>query len=377
MGALPKEPAAVDVSSEGTLLWLRRPNGSWWPSIVISPLDVPGGCAAQPRCPATPIMLLGHRDGPTFVEWCNLGSCKRVKPFRCGDLDFDQRITDAQALAATHTGDTKTRTYNKGRYARMEDAIIQALEIEEARALEPHGGSCSPKPNMRNVVSTESSCSHAVATDSSTAIQPPSPKRKRKTPYDSEDDAPKGSRRMRDLRDIGSKTVPMELSNAGTISVLNYDISSVSQVARSKQSHATAKRKHATADQDQPSGSSRKKDRSRPLSELCHGDMWNGFRSNGQQADARLLGVGSCLSSSSGTLTLGTSLDKTTSRRIGAFKTDHAEGIEISCVTELLNDGFHHGDDFVKIPLDAASILEAVANISTYCVNKASYLETQ
>ena len=76
MGALPKEEdasepelsPAVDVSAEGTLVWLRRPNGSWWPSIVISPQDVPVGCAAPPRCAATPIMLLGRRrDGPTFV----------------------------------------------------------------------------------------------------------------------------------------------------------------------------------------------------------------------------------------------------------------------------------------------------------------------
>jgi len=69
MGGLPKEGApAVDVSVEGTLVWLRRPNGSWWPSIVISPQDVPEGCAPPPRCPATPIMLLGRRpDGPTYV----------------------------------------------------------------------------------------------------------------------------------------------------------------------------------------------------------------------------------------------------------------------------------------------------------------------
>lgn len=67
-GLLKEEGPAVDVSVEGTLVWLRRPNGSWWPSIVISPQDVPEGCAPPPRCPATPIMLLGRRpDGPTFV----------------------------------------------------------------------------------------------------------------------------------------------------------------------------------------------------------------------------------------------------------------------------------------------------------------------
>jgi hypothetical protein len=58
---------AVDVSAEGTLVLLRRPNGTWWPSIVISPLDVPEGCPAPPRCPAVPIMLLGQRNGATYV----------------------------------------------------------------------------------------------------------------------------------------------------------------------------------------------------------------------------------------------------------------------------------------------------------------------
>ncbi|XP_062232333.1 uncharacterized protein At1g51745-like isoform X2 [Phragmites australis] len=359
------EAPALDVSAEGTLLWLRRPNGSWWPSIVISPLDVPDGCAAPPRCPATPIMLLGRRDGATFVEWCNLDKCKRVKPFRCGELDFDQRITNAQALAAARIRGSTTKTYNKCRYARMEDAIIQALQIERARALEAesksrHGDTCSAKPNKGNGVTTKSCSPHAAARDSSTVVQPPLPKRKRKTPYDSEDDAPTGSRRMRDLSDIGSKTVPMELSNAGTISVLNHDLPSVSQVKRSKQSpHSTAKRRHATADQDQPCGGSRKKDRSRPLSELCNGDMWNGFRSNGQKADEQIMGVGTCPTSSSGTSSLGTSLDKTSSHHCGAFKTDEAKGTEISCMTGLLKDDFRHGDDAVETPRTAGSILEA------------------
>uniref|UniRef100_A0A0A9F4N5 Uncharacterized protein n=1 Tax=Arundo donax TaxID=35708 RepID=A0A0A9F4N5_ARUDO len=312
-------------------------------------------------------MLLGRRDGPTFVEWCNLDKSKRVKPFRCGELDFDRRITNAQALAATG----KTTAYSQGRYARMENAVIQALEIERARALEAdgnthHGDSCPTKPNMGNGVSTKSSSAHAAAAmDSSAVIQPPSPKRKRKTPYDSEDDVPKGSRRMRDLRDIGSKTVPMELSNAGTNPVLDYDRPSVSQVKMSNQSHATAKRKHATADQDQPCGSSRKKDRSRPLSELCNGDMWNGSRSSGQRADECITGVGSCSSSSSGTSSLGTSLDKTSSHRSGAFRTDQAKGTEISCMTGLLNDDFRHGHDFVETPLTAGGIFGA-DHLQTY-----------
>lgn len=379
MGGLPKEEEEedasepegapeVDVSAEGTLVWLRRPNGSWWPSIVISPEDVPSACTAPPRCGATPIMLLGRRrDGPTFIDWCNLDRCSRVKPFRCGELDFEQRITNAQAVAATGSCN-----YNKGRYARKEDAILQALNIERERALEPasktylHGGTCSlnPKIEMPN-----GQVKDAAAKGPSTTIHslplplplpPPPPKRKRKTPYDSEDDAPKGSRRMRDLRDIGSKTVPpMDSPHAGTISVPKYDdLPNVGQVKTSVQSHASTKRKHAAAHQDQPYGVPRKKDRSRPLSELCNGDMWNGSRPNGHKADEHFLGAATCSSSSSGTSTLDSSLETTSCHRRAAFKTDQAKGTEISCMSRLFTDDFHHRDDFVETPLAGRSILE-------------------
>ncbi|CAD6270966.1 unnamed protein product [Miscanthus lutarioriparius] len=385
MGGLPKEGApAVDVSVEGTLVWLRRPNGSWWPSIVISPQDVPEGCAPPPRCPATPIMLLGRRpDGPTYVDWCNLDRCKRVKPFRCGELDFEQRITNALTLAAT--GNRSTWSYNKGRYARMEDAILQALDIEKERTLGPatkaylHAGSCSPSTKIEM---PNGQVKDAAAKDASPAIQlspplpllpppplplplpppPPPPKRKRKTPYDSEDDAPKGSRRMRDLRDIGSKTAPpMDLPHSAAISAPKYDdLPNDGQVKRIVHSQATTKRKHAAAHQDQPCGIPRKKDRSRPLAELCNGDMWNGSRPNGQKADEHLLGVATCSSSSSGTSTLDTPLDTNSCHRSAAFKTDQAKGTEISCMTRLLSDDSRHGNDFVETPPAAQNIVEPV-----------------
>ncbi|KAL6841558.1 hypothetical protein ACP4OV_028701 [Aristida adscensionis] len=351
--------AEVDVSAEGTLVWLRRPNGTWWPSIVISPRDVPAGCPAPPRCAATPIMLLGRRGGPTYVDWCNLARSKRVKPFRCGELDFEQRIAKVLALAASH----KSPKSYKGRYGRLEDAVLQALEIERARALEADGkGGCSATPNMGNGGTTKASSSstHAAAGDCSTVTPPPpSPKRKRKTPNDSEDDAPKGFRRMRDLRDIGSKTVPVDLPNAGTVSSLSCDLPSVTQVKRSKPSHTTPKRKHAAADQDHPCGSARKKDRSRPLSELCNGDMWNRFRANGQKADARSMGMGSCPSSSSGTSSLDAPMDNGSSHRTSALKTDQATGTEFSCSTGLLDENFPHGNHFVETTLAARSILES------------------
>ncbi|KAF8724822.1 hypothetical protein HU200_020760 [Digitaria exilis] len=264
MGGLPKEEdasategaPAVDVFAEGTLVWLRRPNGSWWPSIVISPQDVPGGAVSptRPRC-ATPIMLLGRRpEGSTFVDWCNIERCKRVKPFRCGELDFEQRITNALALSAA-TNQTAWN-YNKGRNARMEDAILQALDIERERAVEPaskaylHGGTCSPNPkiDMPNGLVKD-----AAAKDPSTAIQSPSPppkRRKHKTPYDSEEDAPKGSRRMRDLRDIGSKAVPpMDVPHAATCSSSSSGTSTLDSSLDTTSCH-----RHVTFKTDQAKG---------------------------------------------------------------------------------------------------------------------------
>lgn len=297
-------------------------------------------------------------------DWCNIDRCKRVKPFRCGELDFDQRINNALALSAA-TNQTAWN-YNKGRNARMEDAILQALDIERERAVEPaskaylHGGTCSPNPkiDMPNGLVKD-----AAAKDPSTAIQSPSPppkRRKHKTPYDSEEDAPKGSRRMRDLRDIGSKAVPpMDVPHAGTISVPKYDdLPNVGQVKTSVPSHASTKRKHAAAPQDQPCGNPRKKDRSRPLSELCNGDMWNGSRSNGHKSNEHIVGVATCSSSSSGTSTLDSSLDTTSCHRHVTFKTDQAKGTEISCVTRLLTDDSCHGGDFVETPLAGRSVLE-------------------
>lgn len=165
---------------------------------------------------------------------------------------------------------------------------------------------------------------------------------------------------MRDLRDIGSKNVPpMESPRAGTISVPKYDdLPNVGQVKTSVPSHAATKRKHAAAHQDQPCGIPRKKDRSRPLSELCNGDMWNGSRSNGHKSSEHILGVATCSSSSSGTSTLDSSLDTTSFHRHATFKTDQAKGTEISCMTRLLTDDSHHRGDFVETPLAGRSVLE-------------------
>ncbi|KAM3300836.1 hypothetical protein ACQJBY_041725 [Aegilops geniculata] len=227
----------ADVSAVGALVWVRRPNGSWWPGRVASRLELPDGCPAPPRSPATPILLLGRRDGPAFVEWCNLERSKRVKPFRCGEADLDDLIRRAEEQAA------RRRRASAARNARKEDAVLQALDIERARLR------LRPRPP-------------STAAAAPPSCPPPPPPRKRKTPNDSEDDAP-AARRMRDLTDIGSPTKP-----------------ATGQMTRSRQAHhdaaAAAKRSKVPPTVDQvdnnlPCGALRKKDRSRPLSELCNG----------------------------------------------------------------------------------------------------------
>uniref|UniRef100_A0A0E0L6K8 PWWP domain-containing protein n=1 Tax=Oryza punctata TaxID=4537 RepID=A0A0E0L6K8_ORYPU len=330
-----------DVSwSEGTLVWVRRPNGSWWPGRVISPVDVPDGCPAPPKAPATPIMLLGRRQGPTFVDWCNLERSKRVKPFRCGESEFDDCIAKAQTQDALRRSTTTTTTtttgnknknkrdYNTGRYARKEDAILQALQIERACFQDAHTESTALNLPMST-------------TQSSHAAQPPSPtpNRKRKTPNDSEDDAPHCFPRMRDLSDIGSNTFPNRLPT------LSHHLPTACPVKRSRQSNATTKRKQPTPHPDHLYATARKKDRSRPLSELCNGDMWNGFKPNAPAP--------TCSTSSSGTSILDTVMEKCSSHRDGASKEDKSK---MSCMTSLPAHDFSHGNTFAATSLLTGSI---------------------
>lgn len=55
-------------------------------------------------------------------DWYNLEKSKRVKPFRCGDFDdCIERVESSQALTIR----------KREKYARREDAILHALELEK------------------------------------------------------------------------------------------------------------------------------------------------------------------------------------------------------------------------------------------------------
>lgn len=102
----------------GSIVWVRRRNGSWWPGQIIGPDDHSTSHLTSPRS-GTPVKLLG-RDHAS-VDWYNLEKSKRVKAFRCGE--FDDYI---EKIEASHEMPLKKRE----KYARREDAILHALELE-------------------------------------------------------------------------------------------------------------------------------------------------------------------------------------------------------------------------------------------------------
>lgn len=106
-------------SAAGTLVWVRRRNGSWWPGRILGPDELPGAHLLSPRS-GTPVKLLGREDAS--VDWYNIEKSKRVKAFRCGE--FDDCIERARSLASL-------LRKKREKYARREDAILHALELEK------------------------------------------------------------------------------------------------------------------------------------------------------------------------------------------------------------------------------------------------------
>lgn len=98
----------------GSIVWVRTKNGIWWPGTVMSDHHHFPFTASRAK-----IKLLG-RDNAS-VDWYNLESSKRIKAFRCGE--FDECIRKAES--------TKAMASTKNlKYARLEDAILRALELE-------------------------------------------------------------------------------------------------------------------------------------------------------------------------------------------------------------------------------------------------------
>ncbi|XP_045811773.1 uncharacterized protein At1g51745-like [Trifolium pratense] len=106
-------------SAVGSLVWVQRRNGSWWPGQILCSDDVTGSDNPTSSRSGTPVKLLGREDA--IVEWYNLEKSKRVKAFRCGEFDgLIERAECAQGMPLK----------KREKYARREDAILHALMLE-------------------------------------------------------------------------------------------------------------------------------------------------------------------------------------------------------------------------------------------------------
>ncbi|KAF5727859.1 hypothetical protein HS088_TW22G01556 [Tripterygium wilfordii] len=235
--------------SVGGLVWVRRRNGSWWPGRIVALDEISESCLASPKS-GTPVKLLGRDDAS--VDWYNLEKSKRVKAFRCGE--YDQCIEKAKASAANPNRKAV-------KYARREDAIIHALELESALQGRDHQYVYS---KMNNLVGEQSSpaqvsptISHSGEDDelineesdseddsgsaqelsqSGISFEEPTHNgaskvqsgqgKRRKPSNDSEDDGTEAIKRMKGIEDlgmcVGSKR---KLSGGGAVELVQHDCS--------------------------------------------------------------------------------------------------------------------------------------------------------
>ncbi|XP_078445809.1 tudor/PWWP/MBT superfamily protein [Wolffia australiana] len=140
-GGLGEGGLAMVDCSVGTIVWVRRRNGSWWPGRILGQHELSASHLMSPRS-GTPVKLLGREDAS--VDWYNLEKSKRVKAFRCGE--FDACIERAEAALG---GPIRKRE----KYARREDAILHALELEkrQVQPLHPNSGLVSNAASAMNV----------------------------------------------------------------------------------------------------------------------------------------------------------------------------------------------------------------------------------
>lgn len=57
--------------SVGSIVWVRRRNGSWWPGKIVGPEELSTSHLTSPRS-GTPVKLLGREDASVYVSNCSL-----------------------------------------------------------------------------------------------------------------------------------------------------------------------------------------------------------------------------------------------------------------------------------------------------------------
>lgn len=218
----------------GTIVWVRRRNGSWWPGRILGVEELSATHLMSPRS-GTPVKLLGRDDAS--VDWYNIEKSKRVKAFRCGE--YDDCIEKAKAYA-------NLPAKKVVKYARREDAILHALELEKKQLMpkqhssgleavgsdeKKHGNETkqsrlhvpglqkdrhehksveqndilepdSPLDAMQSVVSFQQT--NPLSAAASLSVQ----NFKQTSEADLEDDSTEGTTRMRGLQDFGLRIAP-------------------------------------------------------------------------------------------------------------------------------------------------------------------------
>lgn len=139
----------------GTLVWVHRKNGSWWPGRVVEVNEDELSSLSHhtKRRASTPIKLLGRKD--STVDWYNVEKSKRIKAFRCGEFD------DCIARAKSSQASSPKKIV---KYLRREVAIRHALELEkqelqknpQAAGKERAGIICQGKRSRRVYLPAES-----------------------------------------------------------------------------------------------------------------------------------------------------------------------------------------------------------------------------
>lgn len=187
-----------------------------------------------------------------YRDWYNLEKSKRVKAFRCGE--YDECIDKAKASAANSNKKAV-------KYARREDAILHALEIESTRLGKDRldffrrdnvggdpGCSARESPSMSHSGeenedmgddvsdSEDNSNSAPELSQSGLSFEEPNhnnsskvqsvPGRRRRTPNDSEDDGTEGVKRMRGLEDLGVGVLSKRKAG-GVLDVVQQDSASL------------------------------------------------------------------------------------------------------------------------------------------------------
>ncbi|KAL3500064.1 hypothetical protein ACH5RR_039157 [Cinchona calisaya] len=109
------------VLAAGSLVWVQRKNGTWWPGKVVGLDEISSSYQLLSSSNMkTPIKLLGRENAS--VEWHNSETSKRVKAFR--SAEFDGFIKNAQSVQGSPT-------IKNAKYVHREDAVLHALQLEK------------------------------------------------------------------------------------------------------------------------------------------------------------------------------------------------------------------------------------------------------